>query len=87
MQSATNEAVTAIGDVGKIIVTISEISQRIAAAVEEQSAVTQEITSNMGTAATGVQAISENMSKIVASTRSASDATRQVREASLALAS
>ena len=48
---------------------------------------THEITSNMGTAASGVQAISKSMTNIVESTRSATDATRQLREASLALAS
>ena len=87
VQSATDEAVGAIGDISTTINTINEISETIAAAVEEQNAVTKEIASNMQTAATGVQAISQNMSEIVAATRSATDATAKVKEASLALAS
>jgi methyl-accepting chemotaxis protein len=86
VQSATAEAVTAIGDISKTITTISEISQTIAAAVEEQNAVTQEIASNMQTASQGVRAISENMTKIVSSTKSATDATQQVKQASVRLA-
>jgi methyl-accepting chemotaxis protein len=87
VQGATNEAVGAIGDISKTIDTINEISQTIAAAVEEQNAVTKEIASNMQTAATGVQAISANMSQIAAATQSATEATAKVKEASLALAS
>ncbi|HVY57144.1 MAG TPA: PAS domain-containing methyl-accepting chemotaxis protein [Xanthobacteraceae bacterium] len=87
VQSATNEAVGAIGDISTTINAINEISETIAAAVEEQSAVTKEIASNMQTAAEGVQAISQSMSHIVKATRSASDATQKVKEASVALAS
>jgi methyl-accepting chemotaxis protein len=87
VQGATNEAVGAIGDISKTIDTINEISQTIAAAVEEQNAVTKEIASNMQTAATGVQAISANMSQIAVATQSATEATAKVKEASLALAS
>ena len=87
VQSATNEAVGAIGDISKTIDTINEISETIAAAVEEQTAVTKEIASNMQTASVGVRAISENMSQIATATRSANDATQKVKEASLALAS
>jgi methyl-accepting chemotaxis protein len=87
VQSATNEAVSAIGDISTTINTINEISETIASAVEEQNAVTKEIASNMQTASTGVQSISQNMSQIVAATKSANEATIKVKEASLALAS
>ena len=87
VQSATNEAVGAIGDISKTIDTINEISETIASAVEEQNAVTKEIASNMQTASAGVRAISENMSQIAMATRSANEATQKVKEASLALAS
>jgi methyl-accepting chemotaxis protein len=87
VQSATNEAVSAIGDISTTINTINEISETIASAVEEQNAVTREIASNMQTASTGVQSISQNMSQIVAATKSANEATIKVKEASLALAS
>ncbi|MCC7346947.1 MAG: PAS domain-containing methyl-accepting chemotaxis protein [Variibacter sp.] len=87
VQGATNEAVGAIDDISQTIDTINEISGTIAAAVEEQSAVTREIASNMQTASVGVQAISQNMSQIVVATQSANEATAKVKEASLALAS
>jgi methyl-accepting chemotaxis protein len=87
VQGATGEAVTAIGDISATINTINEISATIASAVEEQNAVTKEISSNMQTASTGVQAISQNMSQIVMATKSANEATAKVREASVALAS
>ena len=48
---------------------------------------TQEIATNMQTAAVGVQSISENMNQIVTATKAANAATAKVREASLALAS
>jgi methyl-accepting chemotaxis protein len=87
VQNATNEAVGAIADISTTINTINQISETIAAAVEEQNAVTKEIASNMQTAAVGVEGISASMTKIVAATKSANDATVQVRQASLALAS
>jgi methyl-accepting chemotaxis protein len=87
VQSATGEAVGAIGDISTTINTINEISETISAAVEEQSAVTSEIAANMQTAASGVQDISRNMNQIVAATKSAKEATTKVKEASLALAS
>ncbi len=87
VQTATNEAVGAIGEISTTINTINEISETIAAAVEEQNAVTREIATNMQTAATGVQTISQNMNQIVTATKSASDATTKLKEASLALAS
>jgi methyl-accepting chemotaxis protein len=87
VQNATDDAVRAIGEISTTINTINEISETIAAAVEEQNAVTQEIATNMQTAAVGVQSISENMNQIVTATKAANAATAKVREASLALAS
>ena len=86
VQGATNEAVAAISDISKTIDTINEISETIAAAVEEQNAVTKEIAANMNTAAAGVQAITSNMGQIAAATQSATEATGKVRQASRELA-
>ncbi|MCH7486897.1 MAG: histidine kinase [Proteobacteria bacterium] len=47
IQSATQDAVTAIQGIGTIITEISEIATTISSAVEEQSAATQEVTSNI----------------------------------------
>ncbi|MBN9597215.1 MAG: MCP four helix bundle domain-containing protein [Afipia sp.] len=51
MQTATQESVSTIKEIGKTITLISEISQTIAAAVEEQGAATQEISRNVQQAA------------------------------------
>jgi len=85
VQNGTNDAVAAIKEITNIIGNISDISTGIAAAVEEQTAVTQDISSNMQTAAVGVQTISENMVKIADATNMAAESTRKVKEASIAL--
>jgi len=87
VQSGTNNAVDAIKAITGIIFSINDIASGIAAAVEEQSVVTQDISANMQTAAIGVQMISENMSKIATATSLASESTRKVKEASVALVS
>jgi methyl-accepting chemotaxis protein len=72
VQASTNDAVRSIGEIGSTISTISEISTAIASAVEEQSAVTAEMSGNMRVAAEGVAAISQSMGSIARSTREAS---------------
>jgi methyl-accepting chemotaxis protein len=86
VQSATTEAAEAIGDITKTIAQINEISGAIAAAVEEQDAVTREMSLNMQVAATGVSSISRGMSDIAEATSVADEATKKVKEASHALA-
>ena len=73
VQNGTNDAVAAIKEITNIIGNISDISTGIAAAVEQQTAVTQDISSNMQTAAVGVQTISENMVKIADATNMAAE--------------
>ena len=51
MQTATQDSVTTIKEIGKTITQISEISSAIAAAVEEQGAATQEISRSVQQAA------------------------------------
>ena len=51
----------------------------------QQGAVTQEISSNMQTAAMGVSEISENMNRIATSADTAREATLKVKQASQAL--
>jgi len=86
VQSATTEAAEAIGAITRTIVQINEISGAIAAAVEEQDAVTRDMSSNMQIAATGVSSISRGMSDIAEATNAADEATRKVKEASHRLA-
>jgi methyl-accepting chemotaxis protein len=81
----TNEAVMAIQEITSVINSINDISNGIAAAIEEQGAVTQEISSNMLTASNGVQAITQNMARIQGATEAASQSARTVMEASKSL--
>src|SRR3546814_9172961 len=55
IQNATNDAVTAIKDITATIAEIDTIGAAIAAAVEEQSAATQEISRNVQEADVGAQ--------------------------------
>ncbi|MGA3107025.1 MAG: methyl-accepting chemotaxis protein [Terriglobales bacterium] len=64
IQADTKGAVSAIATVGGVINQINEISSTIAAAVEEQSATTNEMTRNAGEAATGAADISANIAAV-----------------------
>ena len=61
MQSATQESVVAIKEIGGTITHISEIAETIAAAVEEQGAATQEIARNVQHAAQGTSQVANNI--------------------------
>jgi methyl-accepting chemotaxis protein len=84
-QSATREAVDAIGVIQGTIRTLNEVSSTIAAAVEEQSAVTREMSGSMQTASHGVSTIASGMDTIAEASVRVDRATRQVREASRAI--
>ncbi len=81
IQTATNEAVTAIQAVGKTIGTINEYSSAIASAVEEQNAATSEIARNVQQAATGTQEVSSNISKIANGANEVTKGAEKTREA------
>lgn len=87
VQAGTGNAVEAIKSITNTILSINDISTGIAAAVEQQAAVTQDISANMQTAAIGVQTISESMVSIARATSVVSESTKRVRDASVALAS
>jgi len=86
VQSTTKEAVGAISGISQTIARINEISTNIATAVEEQEAVTRDMSANMQVAAAGVETITRGMNEIAMATRRVDEATRRVREASRALA-
>ncbi|GBF58040.1 biofilm dispersion protein BdlA [Candidatus Phycosocius bacilliformis] len=87
VQSSTGDAVHAIAAITQVIGSINEVSAAIAAAVEEQSALTDAMSSNMAVASQSVQAISSRMADIADSTDQIRQATEQVRQASIGLAS
>ncbi|PHS21443.1 MAG: chemotaxis protein [Robiginitomaculum sp.] len=85
MQNTTQDAVKAIEGISKTIGDINEFSAAISAAMEEQTAVTGEMSSNMQTAASGVNNITQGISEIASATEQVDVATQKVREASAAL--
>jgi methyl-accepting chemotaxis protein len=73
IQNDTRGAVEAIGQISAIIKNINDISNSIAAAVEEQTATTNEIGRNVAEAASGTGDIAHNISGVATA---ASDTTR-----------
>lgn len=64
IQTDTEGAVDAIGEISMIINQINDISNTIASAVEEQTATTAEISRNVHEAATGSEEIANNISGV-----------------------
>ncbi len=85
IQHSTEDAVSAIGNIAKIIEEINQISSTISAAVDEQQAVTVEISSSMQVASQSVGTIDSSMAEIGEATRIIVEGTREVRDASRAL--
>ena len=82
IQGDTGGAAAAIQEITQIIGQINDISGVIASAVEEQSATTGEINSNLTQAVGSVQNISENISGVADAARSTSQDASQTRTAS-----
>jgi methyl-accepting chemotaxis protein len=85
IQSATNESVNAIREIGMTIGRMSEISSAIAAAVEEQGAATQEISRNVQQAAHGTQQVSANITDVQRGATETGSASAQVLSAAQSL--
>ena len=79
IQTVTKEAVEAISDIRNVIMEMNEISSIVAAAVEEQSATTVEISRNTQQAATGTQEVAQNILAI----RQSADASGSAAQESL----
>lgn len=86
VQNTTGSAVKAIEKIMSIIEQINEISLGISSAVDQQTAVTQDISQNMQVASDGVKRLTSNMQSISASTTQIDSATQKVREVSRSLA-
>lgn len=85
-QDATQQAVEAIGSIGSTIRSLDDAATAIAAAVEEQSAVTREMSTSMQTASQGAASIAGSVEAIAQASGRVDSATRQVREAARAVA-
>jgi methyl-accepting chemotaxis protein len=84
-QDATREAVGAIGAIQATIVRLNAVAGAISTAVEQQSAVTREMSTNMQTAANGVSSITAGLGVIAHSAVQADEATRKLRGAAQGL--
>ncbi len=85
IQSATEDSVGAIKEIGDTIGRMSEISAAIAAAVEEQGAATQEISRNIQQAALGTTEVSSNITDVQRGATETGSASSQVHSAAKSL--
>jgi methyl-accepting chemotaxis protein len=87
MQTATQDSVTAIKEIGVTIGRISEIAGAIAAAVEEQGAATQEISRNVQEAARGTTEVANNIANVNRGASETGSASSQVLHSARSLSS
>jgi methyl-accepting chemotaxis protein len=85
VQNATGASVEAIRSIGGIIGQIDQASTAIAAAIEQQSAATAEISRNVHNAAEGAQSASHYVGRLAGVTGQVSDSAQIVTETSAAL--
>lgn len=85
IQSTTQTAVKSVGEVGRIIHEVNEISAAIAAAVEEQAAATQEIANSVEQASTGTREITQTIQGVSDASKETGSAASHVLEAATAL--
>jgi methyl-accepting chemotaxis protein len=85
MQTATQDSVGAIKEIGGTIGRIAEIATTIAAAVEEQGAATQEISRNVHQAAQGTAQVATNITDVNRGANETGSASAQVLSSAQAL--
>jgi len=81
IQGATQDAVKAIENIGKVVTQINEIAAAIAAAVEEQGAATQEISRNTEEAAGGTRQVTDTISLVTDAVGETGQSSNQVLSA------
>jgi methyl-accepting chemotaxis protein len=87
MQSATEDSVAAIKEIGGTIGRIAEIASMISATVEEQGAATQEIARNVGEAAKGTALVASNISDVNRGASETGSASAQVLSSAQSMSS
>jgi methyl-accepting chemotaxis protein len=87
MQTATQDSVAAIKQIGATIGQISEIASTIATAVDEQGATTQEIARNVQHAAHGTAEVANNIGNVSRGAVETGSASSQVLSSARALSS
>ena len=86
IQADATEAVRAIKEIGGVISRINDIRPRLPAAVEEQSATTNEIGRNVAEAGKGSAEIAENITLVAGSAQQTSEGVSNTRNAGEELA-
>ena len=86
IQSATQESVANMREIGEVISRIAEISASIASAVEEQGAASQEIARNVQQAAAGTSEVAANIAEVRTGAAETGGASSQVLAAARSLA-
>jgi methyl-accepting chemotaxis protein len=86
IQMASRASVTAIKAIGETISEMSKISGTIAAAVEQQTAATQEIARNVQQAAAGAQLVTSNIAGVTDASKATGSAATEVLSAANDLA-
>ncbi|MCA1548382.1 PAS domain-containing protein [Bradyrhizobium sp. BRP19] len=81
IQAATQDSVSAIGEISCTIARLSEIASAIATAVQQQGAATQEIARNVQQAALGTQQVSSNVGDVQRGASETGSASTQVLSA------
>lgn len=87
IQSATDDSVVNVKEIGVVIGRIAEISATIASAVEEQASATQEISRNVQQAAAGTSEVSSNIIEVSNGASATGGASTQALAAAKSLAS
>lgn len=82
VQGIAKEMVSIISSIKHVVNSVNEYSATIAAAIEEQSSVTGEISKNMVVASTGMTSISSNIGDVKSATNTADNTTKDVLYAS-----
>jgi PAS domain S-box-containing protein len=86
VQAVSGEVVTALASIKTSIESVRDFVTNTASAVEEQSAVAGEMSSNMQQAASAVSGVSENISQIAEAVKGVDEATQKTKEAAKVLA-
>ena len=85
IQGNTKGAVKAIAEISQIITQINDIANTIAGAVEEQTATTNEIASNVVEAAQGGKQVAENISSVAGTANSTTEGASNTQSAATEL--
>lgn len=85
IQGSTEDTVSDIREITKVINQVSEVVNEIASAVEEQSVTTEEIAENVTQAALGIGEVNENVAQSSSVAREIAGSINQVSDAATAL--